>query len=127
MEYSVPPGEMYAQTASGPLALLGTRRHELRRQLEALDPDRDSEHDHAPGEIQRIDDTVVQQRQSAAAVLAVLQEELRQVERALERAARGLYGACEDCGGMIAPRRLQVVPAATRCVACQQRCESRPE
>jgi DnaK suppressor protein len=51
--------------------------------------------------------------------------ELRQVEHALHRALAGTYGLCEDCGQQIPPRRLEVVPAATLCVRCQSRHESR--
>jgi len=47
----------------------------------------------------------------------------RQVERtrltvALARMDEGEYGYCEDCGDEIAPGRLELDPAATRCVDC---------
>jgi RNA polymerase-binding protein DksA len=50
---------------------------------------------------------------------------LDQVERALERIAKGTYGVCENCGNPIGKARLQVFPRATLCVSCKQREERR--
>jgi RNA polymerase-binding protein DksA len=50
-------------------------------------------------------------------------EELRAIEAAKERMANGSYGACVDCGVDIPLDRLEVQPAATRCVPCQERFE----
>ena len=66
-----------------------------------------------------------EQRESFAAVRGILTVQLRQIERALERARQGGYGICEDCAAPIAPRRLRVLPDVTLCVECQQRHESR--
>jgi len=46
---------------------------------------------------------------------------LRQVERALHRFERGTYGICEECGQVIDPARLKVLPYATLCLNCKQR------
>jgi DnaK suppressor protein len=46
--------------------------------------------------------------------------ELRELEAAQERLRNGNYGACEDCGGGIAPERLHAQPAARRCFDCQR-------
>lgn len=46
--------------------------------------------------------------------------EVREVEAALRRMQDGEYGDCADCGEAIAPERLQVQPAARRCMACQR-------
>jgi DnaK suppressor protein len=56
-----------------------------------------------------------------AALLPMLREDLRQTQQALGRAARGLYGTCEECHKPITARQLELVPAATRCAACQGR------
>ena len=40
-----------------------------------------------------------------------------------ERIAEGTYGDCIDCGVAIPLARLQVQPAAARCIACQERHE----
>ncbi|MBI3092536.1 MAG: TraR/DksA family transcriptional regulator [Candidatus Tectomicrobia bacterium] len=47
-------------------------------------------------------------------------QELRSIEGALERIEAGSYGECEDCGGPIEPRRLEILPFAVLCVACQE-------
>lgn len=46
-------------------------------------------------------------------------DEMAQVESALHRLESGTYGACTDCGQPISPGRLQLLPAAQRCVPCQ--------
>jgi RNA polymerase-binding transcription factor DksA len=51
---------------------------------------------------------------------------LKEIDRALERLNQGAYGVCEDCGGSIAPRRLQVLPFAVRCTPCQESRERKP-
>ena len=48
-------------------------------------------------------------------------DELRQIAAAKERMARGEYGQCVDCGVEIACERLEVQPAASRFVPCQER------
>ena len=52
-----------------------------------------------------------------------LTEALRGIEAAIARAAAGSYGLCSDCGQHIPAARLRVNPAATRCIACQERSE----
>lgn len=51
-------------------------------------------------------------------VLTVLCGELEQTERALRRLEQHQYGQCEICGQPIAPGRLRIVPAASRCDTC---------
>lgn len=50
--------------------------------------------------------------------------EIREVEGALMRIARGGYGECADCEGDIDMARLEVQPTALRCHDCQARYES---
>ena len=50
-------------------------------------------------------------------------EELADIDAAIQRLADGSYGECVDCGVDIAPERLQVQPAAARCIDCQERFE----
>ncbi len=45
-------------------------------------------------------------------------KELTQIRAALQRLSDGVYGMCIRCGEDIAPRRLEVMPAATACVTC---------
>lgn len=54
-------------------------------------------------------------------LLSLLDSNRDQVEHAMERLEKGLYGICEDCGEKIAPERLEFKPEATRCVRCQSR------
>jgi RNA polymerase-binding transcription factor DksA len=40
------------------------------------------------------------------------------LDRALDRAAQGVLGTCEHCGGTIPIPRLRALPGTTECVAC---------
>jgi len=46
--------------------------------------------------------------------------ELRALEAARARMAKGEYGACADCGEDIPFERLSVEPGAQRCIRCQR-------
>jgi len=50
-------------------------------------------------------------------------EELKAIQDALARLARGEYGFCQRCGEEIAPARLEALPHATLCVRCQTHIE----
>ena len=45
---------------------------------------------------------------------------LRNVRAALDRIADGTYGMCLECEEEISHKRLQAVPWATLCIACQE-------
>jgi len=45
---------------------------------------------------------------------------LREVDSALKRVSRGLYGVCESCNEEISPARLKAIPWARYCVTCQE-------
>lgn len=47
----------------------------------------------------------------------------RAIKSALERIRTGEYGHCDRCGEPIEPRRLEALPWAANCVACQQEVE----
>ncbi|HEX5049898.1 MAG TPA: TraR/DksA family transcriptional regulator [Gammaproteobacteria bacterium] len=49
--------------------------------------------------------------------------ELLEVETALQRLAAGTYGVCVDCRDAVELRRLEKVPHAARCRACQTAAE----
>jgi RNA polymerase-binding transcription factor len=51
-------------------------------------------------------------------------ETRRAVLAAVERIRSGEYGTCESCGKPIHAKRLEAVPWATLCVACQSVAES---
>ncbi len=50
---------------------------------------------------------------------------LGEVEEALVRMDEGTYGLCEECGEPIARPRLEAVPHARNCIACQRAIEAR--
>jgi RNA polymerase-binding transcription factor DksA len=51
---------------------------------------------------------------------ALASQQMEEVRDAIERLDDGVYGICFVCGQEIAPNRLQVMPTATYCWACQQ-------
>jgi DnaK suppressor protein len=117
LHLSVPP-ELHE-----PFAVLVERREELRTQLEALArDDDDTARPHFSNHLAE-DAQDQQQRQGEVAMGRLLLQEVQQVDYALQRAACGLYGVCEDCGRTIPPRRLHIIPAATLCVTCQEQRE----
>jgi len=52
------------------------------------------------------------------AIAVELDNELAHIKQALTRLQVGGYGACEDCGGVIAVARLKAVTYATQCIDC---------
>jgi len=54
-------------------------------------------------------------------LLAAARQQLQETEDALARLDDGSYGACARCGERIGPERLEILPAAALCVACQSR------
>jgi DnaK suppressor protein len=46
--------------------------------------------------------------------------QLKMIEAALARIDSEEYGTCRDCGNPIAGARLDAIPWAVRCVACQE-------
>jgi DnaK suppressor protein len=48
---------------------------------------------------------------------------LQEVDEALDRIENGSYGVCEECGGPISLKRLEVRPVAKYCVPCLTRLE----
>jgi phage/conjugal plasmid C-4 type zinc finger TraR family protein len=65
----------------------------------------------------------VEGRDSAMLRAEVLSSNQLQIEHAIQRAAEGQYGLCEDCDRPIPGQRLKAWPEATRCVECQRRHE----
>ncbi len=59
------------------------------------------------------------------AIAEIDTQELMDIRAALDRIAAGGYGMCVDCGIEIATARLESRPAASRCIECQERVESR--
>lgn len=68
------------------------------------------------GRLSRMD--AMQNQAMAQATEARRQLKLTRVKAALERLDHGDYGICRRCGAAIDPRRLDIDPTATRCIAC---------
>jgi RNA polymerase-binding transcription factor DksA len=56
---------------------------------------------------------------TATAINEILERDREQAEQAARQRAAGKAGVCEDCGGPIAPERMEALPDSTRCVGCQ--------
>ncbi len=97
--------------------LLIARREELTARLKELD--RHSRHREEPLPADFSEQaTELEDREVQDALGDESRDELRQVNRALDRLARGSYGSCEDCGAGIPEGRLDALPFATRCIRC---------
>lgn len=53
--------------------------------------------------------------------------ELKNIDAALEKMRQGTYGKCEGCSENIPLIRMQALPYATYCIACQQELEQTGE
>lgn len=62
---------------------------------------------------------VAEESDELIALLQHEQHEWQAARAALARMSQGEYGLCEACGGPIGLARLEIVPEATLCVACQ--------
>lgn len=51
------------------------------------------------------------------ATLATLEQQYRDIKRALKKIAEGTYGSCEISGETIEPERLDALPTARTCIA----------
>lgn len=70
------------------------------------------------------------QEETWAALLARLDEQDRaqaeEIQAALGRIDAGTYGTCEGCGGETGGARLDALPTARLCAACQTALEAEP-
>jgi len=48
---------------------------------------------------------------------------MKQVDSALLRIEKGVYGICDMCGSPISPERLEAIPYTSLCIACQESLE----
>ena len=104
---------------------LEAMRHELRSELEAdvavLARDvEDKGEDTTPSQHPADVASDLYAREELVAEEVNLRRELRDVDDALARIDQGAYGRCIDCGDAIAAERLEVLPAAARCITCQR-------
>ena len=57
-------------------------------------------------------------------LMATEEDTLTLVEEALERIRGRRYGLCEECGGVIAKKRLEAIPFAPTCIRCAEKLEN---
>lgn len=70
----------------------------------------------AVGRLSRMD--ALQYQAMAKAQATRRMAEASRLKAALGRLGDGEYGYCEDCGDDIAPKRLELDPAAAKCIGC---------
>jgi DnaK suppressor protein len=68
-------------------------------------------------------DAEIFEREKNAALIAVLDRRVQDIDTALRSIEKGSYGICERCGNAIELERLEVKPDATLCLTCQQEVE----
>jgi len=68
-------------------------------------------------------DSEVFEREKNAALIAVIEIRMQDIQMALRSIEKGSYGTCARCGKQIEPARLEVKPDATLCLTCQQEIE----
>lgn len=87
---------------------------ELQHRIDSIHQDfaegRDADWSEQAGE--RENDEVLNALESEAKV------EIQLLSNAITRIENGNYGICQDCGEDIAPKRLEVQPAAIKCINC---------
>jgi DnaK suppressor protein len=88
---------------------------ELRHLREMMQAEVDVEPDEGDAEIF--------EREKNAALIAVLERRLADIQAAQKSIDAGKYGTCARCGNPIEMERLEVKPDATLCVKCQSEVE----
>lgn len=63
-------------------------------------------------------DTIQEDLDQARTLIEAVRGDLQRAQRALARIDAGTFGKCVDCGGPIAPARLEAIPEAERCTNC---------
>jgi len=53
-------------------------------------------------------------------LLEKMEDQLGEIEKALQRIDAGTYGQCNNCGKFILPERLEALPYAELCIDCQR-------
>jgi DnaK suppressor protein len=65
-----------------------------------------------------VDGIALSTQEEALAAMEELSRQIGEIDLALAKLGNGTYGICDGCGQVIPRRRLEVLPAAARCVAC---------
>lgn len=99
-------------------AALTSRREELQSTVARIQ----QELRHAtPTQADEADQAVASNEKNALQLMRdMASRQLRSMDDALHRIEVGTYGECVNCGNEIALTRLEAIPWARLCVACQQ-------
>ena len=62
--------------------------------------------------------TIAFERQQISALIDGARATRERLVQALARCEAGTYGSCSNCGGAIAPERLDARPDAVECMVC---------
>ena len=108
------------QTVSKETTHLQGERKQVLSELENLRSAMLNEVDTEPDE----GDAEIFEREKTAALIAVLERRMQDIEHALRAIEKGQYGICERCGNPIEPERLEVKPDAILCLSCQREVEA---
>lgn len=94
--------------------ILRARRHELDVRLHKIEADFEQPRnpDSDDRALERNNDEVLDEMGQVG------QDELKAIDAALERIAKGTFGICARCGKPISRERLDAVPYAPLCEAC---------
>jgi DnaK suppressor protein len=116
-------GSVNPSLAQKLLTLLEERRQRALRRREALrgdfddiverssDASRDDEHDPEGA-------TIAFERAQVVSLVSAAEQELLDVDRAIERVRSGIHDRCEACGGEVPAERLRARPTTRTCVSC---------
>jgi DnaK suppressor protein len=112
-----PPVELEPRLLDSPA--LRTLRKERRRLTEELKHQEMLSQDHpTTGNHMADDASEVEAQAKSLALRRHLEGMLKEIDRAIVRAEKGTYGACERCHLPISEARLKVVPSASLCIEC---------
>lgn len=103
------------------------KREELERSIAALTeahptPVSSTEAHEGPNDTQDVTTDFLETQQEQS-IMVNQQALLTLVNNALQRLEDGTYGQCLQCGQPIAPKRLEALPWAERCVICEEQLE----
>jgi DnaK suppressor protein len=89
--------------------------------LRAINPQQNEESGEPRDEIDHANDLIEQDMESLMSTN--MRSNLKDVEAALERINAGEFGKCQLCEKEISPKRLDMLPFAKYCTACQEKAE----
>ena len=120
---------MPAPTSKKQIEKLEAIREKLRRDLERLEEDVETAQQELATEANKDDRiaeiaSLVVGRELDMSLESNIRLLMERVDEAIAAIKSGNYGICKSCGKKIAAERLEALPYASLCVACQRRQET---